>query len=67
VALLLKKWPSKFTYATPAAQRRVRSNWRAHAQATSERVQPRSSPVSDQQRSQRISTQLPVMLRVDRA
>jgi len=42
-------------------------NRRAHAQATSERVQPRPSPVPDQQWSERISTQLPIVLRLDRA
>lgn len=66
VARVLNEWPSKFTYATPAAQRRVRSNWRAHAQATSERVQSRSGPFPHQQRPQRISAQLSLLLRIDR-
>jgi len=39
----------------------VSKYWRAHAQATSERVQPRSGTISHQQRPQRISTQLPLM------
>src|SRR5207248_2705469 len=56
----------KSSYATRTAQRRVRCNWRAHAQATSERVQSRSGPFSHQQRPQRISAQLSLLLRIDR-
>ena len=68
MAILLKGWPStKSPYATQTAQRRVLCNWRAHAQATSECVQPRSSPFSNQQRPQRISPQLSLVLRIHRA
>jgi len=49
------------------ADRRVRCNWRAHAQATSERVQSRSGTFSHQQRPQRISAQLSLLLGIDRA
>src|SRR2546423_8372225 len=53
-------------YATPTAQSCIAVQWRAHAQATSECVHPCSSPFSHQQRSQRISPQLSLLLRIDR-
>jgi hypothetical protein len=68
MAILLKGWPSTMSpYATQTEQRRVRCNWRAHAQATSERVQPRSGPFPHQQRPQRIPAQLSVLLGIHRA
>jgi hypothetical protein len=44
-----------------------RSNWRPHAQASSECVQPCSGSVPDQQRPKRNSTQLSVVLWIHRA
>lgn len=57
----------KKTICDACRQRRVCCNWRAHAQATSERVQSRSGTVPYQQRPQRISPQLSILFRHHRA
>ena len=67
MALLFNEWPSNVTLCDAHRAALHAVHWRPHAQATSERVQSCSSPFSHQQRSQRISPQLSLLLRIDRA